>query len=87
MPRYTKRTAPSPGCIQESRSRLTGSEVGLYEAEPAGYDPEGGRWVTVCHTHGTICNHETLVVARYHLPMCEWCEDCMELLEAKENAS
>ncbi len=84
MPRYTKRTAPFPGCIQESRSQRTGSDVGLYDATLTGFDDEGGRWVTVCNTHATVCNHETLALARYHLPACEWCEECMELLEAKD---
>jgi hypothetical protein len=84
MPSYTKRNAPYAGLREERRSRRTGARVALFEAAPAGYDDEGGRWVTVCETHGTICNHETLELARFHLPMCEWCEECMELLEAKD---
>lgn len=53
----------------------------LYDAEKAGLDTAGGRWVTVCEKHGTLCNHRSLEAARKHLPYADWCEACMRIAE------
>lgn len=59
------------------RNRVNGSEYVLVDNNVAkAYDPAGGRWITTCETHGTICNHETLALATGHLPYGEWCEEC-----------
>ena len=34
------------------------------------------RWATVCETHGTVCGHATMAIARSHLSGGEWCEEC-----------
>ena len=62
--------------IESKKRRATGTVVSIYRAEEAGFDPEGGPYVTVCEDHGTICNHSTLALARFHAPRAEWCEEC-----------
>jgi hypothetical protein len=55
--------------------------VVVYEAEEAGLDPAGGRWVTVCEAHGFLVNHERLALARDFA--CEpeaWCDRCQDAL-------
>lgn len=65
------------GCVQRHRARQTGTLVGVYHAEQAGLDPDGGPWVTVCEDHGSVINHETLAQAKSHATDPEgWCEDC-----------
>lgn len=67
------------GCVIQRRSRISGTLVGLYQAEQAGLDPEAGRWVTVCEDHATCVNHATLAAARAHLPdPTMWCDPCRE---------
>ena len=40
-------------------------------------EPGEPRWITFCVTHGELCQHETLTLARDHAaaPQ-EWCESC-----------
>jgi hypothetical protein len=66
------------GCVSLRKSRETGVVVGIYRADQAGFDDEGGPWVTVCEQHSTICNHDTFKLATYHAPMVDWCEECRE---------
>lgn len=53
--------------------------VVVYEAEEAGLDPAGGRWVTVCEAHGFLVNHERLDLSRdfAHEPE-TWCDRCRD---------
>lgn len=72
------------GCVVQRRSRTTGHVVGLYHAEQAGMDPDSGAWATVCEEHSSICNHDTLALARAHLgDPTMWCEQCRVELEGK----
>lgn len=65
------------GCVSIRRSRLDKVKVGLYNAYQADFDGEGGPWVTVCEEHGTVCNHQTLTIAKNHQPRpSEWCHNC-----------
>lgn len=76
------------GCLDLHRSTVTGHVVGLYRAEEASLDPEGGPYATVCEQHHTICNHRTLRLARLHLDSAGWCEACQAEAverEAKED--
>ena len=74
------------GCRVLRRARSTGTLVGLYDAEPAGFDSDGGRWATVCETHGYLVYHETRTVAESHLSHPEeWCAVCQG--EEKEEGS
>ncbi|WP_247391731.1 hypothetical protein [Ralstonia pseudosolanacearum] len=67
------------GCVEQRRSRLTGTLAGLYEAEQSGMDPEAGRWVTVCEDHSSCVNHATLAAARAHLAdPSMWCDACRD---------
>lgn len=69
--------ASRAGCHRLVVAQTTRTLVGLYEAEPAGLDPEGGRWATVCEAHGIIVNHETKATARSWLSHPEeWCSGC-----------
>lgn len=66
------------GCVCRRRVRASGgpAEVALFAAVQAGLDPAGGPWATACLTHGAICNHATLALARAHLGTAGWCEAC-----------
>lgn len=67
------------GLIDYRKSRQSGTHVGLYRAEEAGLDPDGGQYVTVCEEHNTLVNHDTLSIARSHMPYPSgWCDDCRE---------
>ena len=67
------------GLVEQRRNRRTGCVVSLYRAAAAGLDPAGGSWVTLCETHGSLCNHETRATARAFLAApWEWCEGCAE---------
>lgn len=70
------------GLVAQRRCRKTGRLVGLYNAEQAGLDPEGGPWVTVCEEHGILCNHRSLALAYHHMTDPEgWCELCRRAAE------
>ena len=57
-------------------NRRTGAEIEVCTAESQGFDDEFGKWVTICWTHGTICNHETKARAiGWATYPDEWCED------------
>jgi hypothetical protein len=58
---------------------LVGAWVSIYLAEAQGLDASGGKYVTVCEAHGTICNHETRAKAQSHVEAVDWCEECQAL--------
>ena len=65
------------GCVVQRKSRDTGLLVGLYNAEQADLDTQGGPWVTVCEPHSQLVNHDTLKLAMWHLAdPTGWCEVC-----------
>ena len=72
--------------IEERRVRLTGTVVAIYDtAHPDNvFDPDGGRYVVVCEDHGTLCNFESLRLARQHVPAVDWCEACMQALHGPQ---
>ena len=65
------------GLRQYRKTRETGLYVGVYDGEPAGMDTDGGRWQTVCESHGHVCSHQTFQLALYFAahPK-QWCEIC-----------
>lgn len=70
---------------QSTTARSSGAVVELYDTEDplSVFDPEGGRWVTIC-SHGLLVNHETLATARLFASAPEtWCEECAEAAEAR----
>lgn len=73
------------GCVQIRKSRATGAIVGVYNAEQAGLDSGSGAWATVCETHNTLVNHESLALALYHAPAVIWCEYCMGTARSEED--
>lgn len=72
------------GLVERRRCRLTGLHVGLYDSLASGMesDPELP-WSTVCEEHGSIVSHPTQKLARSHMAMPEWCEECQKVLIAK----
>ena len=68
---------PVQGEVRRSRSRLTGTIVILLGPEQEWLDPAGGKWLTLCSDHGTVCNYETRSVAESFMPWPHnWCEEC-----------
>ncbi len=76
MKRYNEKGVT--GLVEQRKNRLTGMLVSLYHAGQAGLDDADGEepWSTVCEEHGSIVSHTTLKLARGHLTVPEWCEDC-----------
>ena len=60
-----------------SRGAIEWIEVG--KAADLELDQDGGKWVTVCHRHGAVCNHKTKKLATDHAKdPAGWCEDCRD---------
>ena len=58
-------------------SRASRATIVLLDAAAAGLSTDGGRWVTVCDTHGGACNHDTQRMARAWMGEPQgWCPDC-----------
>lgn len=70
--------------LRTTRNRRTGTRITVGRADVLDADADGGPWVTICDDHGSICNHDTLALARAHASHPEWCEDCAPLYHAKE---
>lgn len=74
------------GYVTERRNKITGDFTVVVDAtvEPVWLDPDGGRWVTMCNAHGTLCNHTSLRLARAFMVAGShnWCEPCVELAGA-----
>jgi hypothetical protein len=65
------------GEIHRARSRRTGTLVIVLDTQHAVWlDDDGGRWVTLCDEHSTVCNHQTRKLAMRHAPDVDWCEEC-----------
>jgi hypothetical protein len=73
-------TASDRWCGERARShnRRNETDYVLVDATHphSGFDGEDGRWITVCDRHSTTASHDTLALARYHLPAGTWCEEC-----------
>lgn len=68
------------GCVVQSKSRETGTLVGLYHSLQSGMesDPELP-WTTVCEEHNTLVSHPSLQTAKNSLPFpTSWCDDCRQ---------
>ena len=62
-----------------NRNRRSGATIVAVTAEGQGLDPCGGKYVTLCHTHGNLINHETKALALSHMAVPDaWCDDCHE---------
>jgi hypothetical protein len=65
-------------------SRRTGAQVEVCEAEPNGYDSDGGKWALVCWSHFNVANCETKKVALSWVSQSDyWCEGCAEVFDKK----
>lgn len=79
-----KKTEEEAGLVERRKCRLTGFQVGLYNGLESGMDSdEEFPWITVCEEHNTLVNHPSLRLARSHMAMPEWCEECQKVLIAK----
>lgn len=87
----TTTTAPTPtaeriaqaktmaGYRHAAVTRTTGTLVVLLAADEAGIDPTDGKWVTVCHDHGSTVSHQAQKPAQRHLHHPEnWCDGCRD---------
>lgn len=64
---------------REMRKRQNGSLVSVADGNDAGLDTAGGRWQSICETHGSVIAHETRRLASFHaVTPWEWCEECPE---------
>lgn len=64
---------------KRARAQSTGYIVTLYDTShpDSVFDPNGGRWVTVCEEHHTVCNHTSIETAlRFTATPELWCEAC-----------
>jgi len=79
------------------KNQRTGSEIEVCTAESENLDPEPGKWVTICWTHGGCVHHDTKAIATAWAATPDaWCEDenadgvatdsCRAVWEAKEAA-
>ena len=51
--------------------------ITIGDAEQDGWDPDGGRWYTLCEDHAQIINHDTLALAReWATTPTMWCATC-----------
>lgn len=69
------------GCRWRRRNRATGALVGLYKADEAGLDTDGGQnWYLVCEDHGRLLSFPTRQSAEWHGgdDTTEWCDGCRE---------
>lgn len=77
--------------IRDQRfNRISGGLISLYDGAAADMDTDGGRWQTVCETHGTICSHDTIATARSFLTETaaeNWCEPCAETIEKRRGGT
>lgn len=72
------------GCVSQTKSRITGTLVGIYHGEQSGMESDPDcPWQTVCEEHSTLVGHSSLKLAREHAPdPTNWCEGCREALES-----
>jgi hypothetical protein len=73
-------TSRSRYAPREFRSPRTLTNYTVGTAAALGFDPAGGRFVTLCETHHTVLNSRTwqLAIDATHYP--DWCEDCQPAL-------
>jgi hypothetical protein len=65
------------GYRRHTTSRASGAVIVLLDAAEANLSTHGGRWVTICDTHGGACNHDTQYDARNWMAEPHgWCPDC-----------
>lgn len=73
------------GIIESRKNRASGTTIGLYHSAESGLELDPALpYSTVCETHGNIVCHETLASARQSMSQPDWCEDCQEIMNAKE---
>ena len=74
------------GLVEQRKNRITGFKVGLYHGVQSGLegDPETP-WIVVCEEHSNCLSVTSLGIARSHMSVPEWCEDCRPLIKAAKN--
>ena len=71
------------GLIDYRKARSTGTFVGLYIAEMAHADTQGGKYITICEEHSTVINHATRQLAASHMSSVDsWCEQCVKVKQS-----
>ena len=74
--------------IQRRRCQASGATIVVIDTKhPDNYvDPDGGRWATLCDTHGSVVNHDTQQLAVAHAAYPEWCAECWASMEERRQA-
>lgn len=68
--------ARHPRVVQIRRARSTGSVISVLDNRTNQWSLDG-RWITHCHDHGFVCDHETRALAKSWASEPEgWCEAC-----------
>lgn len=65
-----------PLVVQCRRARSTGAVISVLDNRSNCWSGDG-RWITHCHDHGYVCDHETREMAKSWASEPEtWCEEC-----------
>ena len=68
--------------VERRINRTTRATISLRDGQGEYANPktEGGRWITLCETHGNLVNHETRALARSWMAEPQtWCEECSRI--------
>lgn len=65
---------------REIISPRTGTSYIVGTAADTGFDPSGGRYVTLCDAHHTVLNSRTWQLAIDAVYYPDWCGDCQPKL-------
>lgn len=69
------------GYIASRKNPLTNIHNVIYNAEQAGVDTGGVKYVTVCEAHGNMISSSNLPNARIDMKDATgWCDDCRNLV-------
>ena len=70
-----------PGCVEIHKAKMTGTRIGVYQAEQLGLRHGHTRWLAECEEHGEVKAAPSLVVARQRARRpTTWCDGCKRLV-------
>lgn len=76
------------GCVERRCTQKTHTYTSVYSTAQIGLVDATEPWMTLCEVHGTICEYETLTLAKdFMRDPREWCPDCYAAWLEKENGN